>query len=124
MSPLVALTPIWIALEVVQLVICERYLGIKHIQLGKDPRGNGPSEIVSFFWCFAVLGYGAWMAAMLFFHLGFVQILALALVTLAGYSLRRVCGLKWVLVVLTFEGAIRIGMLVSLSVLLWKDRLG
>jgi len=32
---------------------------------------------------------------------------------------RRNCGLKWILVVLTFEGAIRIGMLISICRLLW-----
>jgi hypothetical protein len=33
---------------------------------------------------------------------------------------RRGCGLKWLLVVLTFEGSIRIGMLLSLCALAWR----
>jgi hypothetical protein len=37
-----------------------------------------------------------------------------------GYSVRRNCRLSWVLVVLTLEGAIRIGLLVSLCALAWR----
>jgi hypothetical protein len=37
-----------------------------------------------------------------------------------GSMVRRGCGLRWVLVVLTFEGAVRIGMLLSLCVLGWR----
>jgi len=35
-------------------------------------------------------------------------------VSLVSYALRRNSPLKWALVILTFEGAIRVGMLVSL----------
>jgi hypothetical protein len=41
-------------------------------------------------------------------------------ITLIGFSVRRSCGLRWVLVVLTFEGALRIGMLLYLSALIWR----
>ena len=44
----------------------------------------------------------------------------LILVTGVGYLLRSTCGLKWVLVVLTFEGSIRIGMLVSFIAQSWR----
>ena len=37
-----------------------------------------------------------------------------------GYALRTTCGLKWVLVVLTFEGSIRVGMLISLIGMSWR----
>ena len=48
------------------------------------------------------------------------QGIVLILVTGAGYLIRSTCGLKWVLVVLTFEGSIRIGMLVSLLGQSWR----
>jgi hypothetical protein len=41
--------------------------------------------------------------------------------TAAGYSIRRNCGLKWILVVLTFEGALRVTALGFLSVASWSQ---
>lgn len=43
-----------------------------------------------------------------------MQAFAMILISTLGYSLRRGCRLKWVLVILTFEGALRVGMLISL----------
>jgi hypothetical protein len=37
-----------------------------------------------------------------------------------GFSLRRGARFKWVLVILTFEGAIRVGLLLSLCVMVWR----
>ncbi len=121
MSPLAALTPAWIAFEVLQLVMSERYLGVKHIQAGKDPRLNGPSESVSALWTCLIILYWLWLLAMLFARADLPRLVALISVTVIGYTVRRNCGLKWVLVVLTFEGAVRIGMLVSLTTLLWRQ---
>ncbi|HEU5077742.1 MAG TPA: hypothetical protein VFT72_00920 [Opitutaceae bacterium] len=121
MSPLAALTPAWIGYEIVQLIICERYLGIKQIQAGKDPRLAGPSELVSFIWIVMVALYVTWMIAMLYAHVGYPQVIALIAVSVIGYAIRGFCGLRFVLVILTFEGAIRIGMLVSLASLLWRE---
>ena len=41
-------------------------------------------------------------------------------ISLLGYSFRRNSGLKWILVILTLEGAIRIGMMVSLMEGIWQ----
>ena len=38
MSPLAILAPLWMAFELWQLVQAERYLGIKQIEQGIDPR--------------------------------------------------------------------------------------
>jgi hypothetical protein len=121
MSPLAALTPAWIGFEIIQLIVCERYLGVKQIQAGTDPRAGGPSEFGAFAWLCAVALYFLWMAGMLYAHVGYTQIIALLTVSLIGYAIRSFCGLRFVLVVLTFEGAIRIGMLVSLAALLWRE---
>ena len=46
--------------------------------------------------------------------------LALLTVTAIGFSLRRGTSLKWILVILTFEGAVRVGLLVSLFGMAWR----
>jgi hypothetical protein len=120
MSPLVFLTPVWFVLEIAQLIAGERLLGVKQIVAGEDPRDTAPSEPVSFLWSACTLLYWLWLVAMLFQPLGQVQIVAMIVFTIAGYSIRRSCGLRWVLVVLTFEGALRIGMLISLAALAWR----
>jgi hypothetical protein len=120
MSPLVFLTPVWFVFEILQLIVSERFLGVKQIEAGTDPRQLGPRELTAFVWSLGILSYWLWLAAMLFQATGRPQVGAMIAITLAGYSLRRSCGLKWVLVILTFEGAIRIGMLLSLVALIWR----
>jgi hypothetical protein len=120
MSPLVFLTPFWLIAEIMQLVVCERFLGVKQIEAGADPRQNGPRESIAFAWSTSLIIYWLWMLAMLLQPVGRGQVAAMIGITLAGYAIRRSCGLKWVLVVLTFEGAIRIGMLLSLAALIWR----
>lgn len=120
MSPLVFLTPFWFLLEIVNLVASERFLGVKQIEAGQDPRETGPGEPVAFAWTCLIVLFWLWLLAMLLQPLGRAQVAAMIGVTVIGYSLRRNCGLKWVLVVLTFEGAIRIGMLLSLAALIWR----
>jgi len=118
-SPLLLLAPFWILFEFWQLVVGERYLGIKQIQQGTDPRSLDLSELRAAFWSIALLAEGGWMLALLFERYGRVQALCMLVVTALGYTLRRNGGLKWVLVILTFEGAIRIGMLLSLCGMFW-----
>lgn len=120
MSPLIYLTPLWFVLEIAHLVLSERYLGVKQIERGIDPRTTGPSEPVAFLWTCGIVAYWLWLVGMLFQPVGRLQVAAMLLFTLIGYGLRRVVGLKWVLVVLTFEGAIRIGMLISLAAFAWR----
>jgi len=118
-SPLLLLAPFWILFEFWQLVVSERYLGIKQIEQGTDPRSLDLSELRAAFWSIAMLAEGGWMLALLFERYGRVQALCMLVVTALGYTLRRNCGLKWVLVILTFEGAIRIGMLLSICGMFW-----
>jgi hypothetical protein len=118
-SPLLLLAPFWILFEFWQLVVGERYLGIKQIAQGTDPRSLDLSELRAAFWSLGLLLEGAWMLALLFERFGRVQALCMLVVTALGYTLRRNGGLKWVLVILTFEGAIRIGMLLSLCGMFW-----
>ncbi|MCB1103649.1 MAG: hypothetical protein KDK74_02875 [Cephaloticoccus sp.] len=114
------LAPLFLMFELWQLVICERYVGIKQIERNGDPRDVGPNEAVSAIWSGLLFVYWAWMLVLLFQSFGRVHGLALIAVSLLGYGLRRAGGLKWLLVILTFEGAVRIGLLFSLCVYVWR----
>ena len=118
--PLMLLAPFFLAFEIWQLVISERYLGIKQIARGADPRDLGLREITAFFWSTGLIFYWLWMLALVLQPVGRAQAACLIAITLVGFSLRRNCTIKWVLVLLTLEGAVRIGMLGSLCVLAWR----
>lgn len=112
---LLALAPVFLVLEVWQLVLCERYLGVKQLAAGSDPRRLPMTEPLAFRWAALLFAYWIWMGLLLGGPFGRIQALCLFLVSLGGFVLRRNSPLKWVLVILTFEGAVRIGMLVSLG---------
>ena len=117
---LLVLAPLFLAFEVWQLVLCERYLGVKQLAAGHDPRNLPISERRAFLWTAALFLYWIWIGLILGGPNGRIQALCLFLVSLGGFTLRRNVPLKWVLVILTFEGAVRIGMLVSLGGVFWR----
>ncbi len=120
MTTLLLLAPLWIVFEVTQLVLGERYLGIKQIARGADPRALGLGEITAFFWSMAILGYWLWMVVLLLTPLGRIHALGLIALSAVGFSLRRGTRMKWTLVILTFEGAVRVGFLISLCAMVWR----
>lgn len=120
MLTLIFFAPLFLVFEVWQLVLSERYLGIKQIARGSDPRTLGLGELTAFVWSMSVLGYWIWMMLLLAFPFGRAHGLSLLAVTMLGFSLRRGSPLKWVLVILTFEGAIRVGLLFSLCAMAWR----
>lgn len=120
MPPLLLLAPLFFAFEVWQLVMGERYLGIKQIARDADPRDLGLREATAFCWLLALGAYAAWSLALLTLPSTRLHAVGLIGIWLIGYSLRRNVGLKHVLIVLTFEGAFRIALLVSLLVLAWR----
>lgn len=113
--------PVCLLFEAWQLVIAERHLGIKQIERGADPRDRGPGELLSLVWGAGIVLYWIWMILMLIPKDGRIQVVCMLIVSLAGYSLRRNSGLKWILVILTIEGAIRIGMIISLIGAAWRS---
>jgi hypothetical protein len=119
-NSLTLLAPLFLAFEIWQLVMSERYVGIKQIARGTNPREMGPSEWLAGFWSVSILLYGAWMVCLL--SVPHVRIYGIVLVALTGigYTIRRNCGLKWLLVVLTFEGGLRVAALAYLSVAAWS----
>ena len=120
MPTLVFFAPLFFVFEIWQLVLSERYLGIKQIARGADPRSLGLGEVTAFFWSMLLVLYWLWMVVLLVPPFGRVHGLSLIAISMIGFSLRRGSGLKWVLVILTFEGAIRIGLLLSLCVMAWR----
>ena len=120
MNPFALLAPVFLAFEIWQLVVSERYLGIKQIKVNADPRELPMANWMAATWAGGILVYVSWMTTLLLHPVGRAQGIVLLVVTALGYAVRTTCGLQWVLVVLTFEGSIRIGMLISLLGMSWR----
>ena len=117
---LLTLAPLFLIVEIWQLVQCERYLGIRQLATGRDPRSLPMSERRAFTWTLLLFLYWIWIGLLLGCSIGRLQALALFLISLGGFLLRRNSPLRWILVILTFEGALRVGMLVSLIGVFWR----
>ncbi|MBI2518688.1 MAG: hypothetical protein HYV95_17575 [Opitutae bacterium] len=120
MNPFVLLTPLFFAFELWQLYVGERYLGIRQIKVSADPRELPMPNWMAVTWSGGLITYGLWMFTLLFHPVGRAQGAVLLVVTFLGYLLRSTTSLKWTLVILTFEGSIRIGMLISLVGMTWR----
>lgn len=116
----VFMAPLFIAFEVTQLVAAEKLLGIRQIEAGGDPRGSGPSEMASACWAAMILAEGAWLLWLLAAAPTRIHAACVLLVTLVGFTLRSNCTLRWVLVILTIEGALRMGLMVSMLGSAWR----
>lgn len=121
MNPLALLAPLFLLFELWQLYLSERYMGIKQIRVNADPRDLPMTRLVAAGWSGGLLVYFLWMLTLLLHPIGRAQGVVLLVVTAVGYTIRGTCGLKWVLVVLTFEGSIRVGMLLSLFLSTWRQ---
>jgi hypothetical protein len=119
-ATLIILTPLFFIFEIWQLVISERYLGVKQIARGVDPRMLGLGEFTAFCWSAIIFLYWVWTLLLLFVPFARVAAAGLLLVSMIGFSLRRGTNLKWVLVILTFEGALRLVFLASLIASAWR----
>ena len=119
-NPLALLAPLFFAFELWQLFVSERYLGIKRIRVNVDPRELPMSNGMAAFWAGGLLVYLIWMTTLLLHPAGRAQGIVLLATTALGYALRAATPLKWTLVILTFEGSVRIGMLLSLAITTWR----
>lgn len=119
-NPLALLAPLFFAFELWQLFVGERYLGIKRIRANVDPRELPMTRRMAMVWAGGLIVYLAWMASLLLHPIGRAQGFVLLATSAAGYALRAAAPLKWTLVILTFEGSIRIGMLLSLAITTWR----
>ncbi len=121
MNPFALLAPLFLAFELWQLFMSERYMGIKQIRVNADPRELPMTERLAAGWSVTLVVYIAWMFTLLLHPVGRAQGVVLLAVTAAGYAIRGSSSIKWILVVLTFEGSIRVGMLLSLLVMTWRQ---
>jgi len=121
MNPFILLSPLFFAFELWQLYMGERYLGIKQIRVNADPRELPMANWMAGFWAGGLILYALWMCTLLLHPSVRAQGAVLLAITFVGYLLRSTTSLKWTLVILTFEGAIRIGMLLSLLGLTWRQ---
>jgi hypothetical protein len=119
-NPLALLAPLFLVFELWQLVLGERYLGVRRIRANTDPRDLPMSRPVAMVWGAGLILYLMWMTTLLLHPVGRAQGAVLLAVSAIGYALRASSGLKWTLVILTFESSIRIGMLVSLFFMTWR----
>jgi hypothetical protein len=114
--------PVFLLFELWQLYVCERYTGVKVLRAGADPRELGLPERTAFFWVATIVLYWLWMGLMFGAGIARPQVVTLFVVNIIGHLVRRNTPLKWTLVTLTFEGAVRIGMLMSMMFVLWRER--
>jgi hypothetical protein len=121
MHTLLFLAPLFLAFEVWQLVMSERYLGIKQIARHGDPRTLGLAEFTAFCWSAMLLLYVVWMLSLFLFPFTRIHGIGLLAVLGTGFALRRNTTIKWVLVILTFEGAVRVGLLISVLAIAWRQ---
>lgn len=119
MQALIFFLPLFLVFEVWQLVLSERYLGVKQIARGADPRTLGLAEMTALAWSALLFAYWLWMLLLLAVPEMRTLGSALLLVSMIGFSLRRGVRLKWVLVILTFEGALRVALLFLLGAMAW-----
>ena len=111
---LLFLAPLFLVFEIGQLVLCERYMGVKQMAAGIDPRSLPMREGLALGWIALLVVYWVWTGMILVLPFARPQALCLFGVSLLGYALRRNSPPKWALVILTFEGALRVGMLIAL----------
>jgi hypothetical protein len=122
MTLLLYAAPVFLLFEIWQLFICERYTGVKVLRAAGDPREMGLPERTAFFWIATIVLYWLWMGLLFGAGVARPQVATLFAVNIIGHAVRRNTSLKWTLVTLTFEGAIRIGMLISMMMVLYRER--
>ncbi len=112
----VMISPVFAAFEVTQLLVAQRYIGLEQIRRNAHPLEAvaSPSGVLAVAWMLGLLCSYVYQVALLFQpELGVkVAAVLLLLVSATGFAIRRVCGLRWGLVVLTPECGARAGFYV------------
>lgn len=114
MHALATLAFFFLLFEIVQIVVLERYIGIRSIRGELDPREMPFPAWAGVLWLVLTKVYLLWTIVLLFeppLRLAATLILA---ATGLGLILRRLGGMPWALVVFTFETAVRFGMLLAI----------
>lgn len=116
----VFLAPLFLLFEALQLVAAEKILGKEQIETGVIPRDQTPIDAVTVLWSIGIIAEGIWALTLLTNDVTRVHAGCMLLVTLVGFSARNSCRLKGVLVVLTIEGACRMGLMASMLGSAWR----
>ncbi len=122
---LALLAPLFIFFELTQLIVAERYIGLRQIRANRHPldeNPGGPGKLLT----------GAWLACLILSWVYYLSLLVLPETRLNGLIIlgmtafgtlaRRAMSIKWTLVLMTIEGATRIGLLAHV-ILDWYLRL-
>lgn len=103
------------AAEVLQLVLAERVIGMKTLRSGGDPRDDArDASWYDRIWLASIVLVTVYPFLLLFIREARLFGGVMLGLTLVGYSFRRQYGLRYALVVLTLEGALRIGVIVHM----------
>ena len=106
---------VFIAFELAQLVLAHRYIGPEQIRRNAHPLDAAAPLpfIVSFAWVVFLGADYIYQVSMAMQRYPLIQICALLMLvaSVGGFLLRRACGVKWGMVVMTFEAAVRVGCL-------------
>jgi hypothetical protein len=123
-APLFALFEIW------QIVIAERYMGVEQFarDAGPHPRELGPGELAAFLCAMGILFNWLYMVGLVASRFSRPAALLMLAVSLIGLTVRRQLGerwwrrfgVRWALVVMTLETAIRLGLVGFLWREAWK----
>ncbi|MEO0794200.1 MAG: hypothetical protein AAFX93_03505 [Verrucomicrobiota bacterium] len=113
---LIFIAPIIMLFDITQLLVTERYIGVKQIRKGLHPldQDRKPANSLIFIWLMSLTVIWFYMIAMAFDPRGGLQGGIMLLVSIAGFGFRRISGIKWALVIMTIETAIRLGLLANL----------
>ncbi len=113
---LIYLAPVFIGFELIQLIVAERFIGIRQLREGRNPLDSPMAgrNWLAAFWLAAIFIYWTYMVLLIWDPYAGLQGMLMLLTSVAGLLLRRAMGLKFALVILTIEGAIRIGLLANL----------
>lgn len=118
---LVFLAPLFMGFDIGQLLLAERFIGVKQIRKGEHPldADRRLPDWASGLWVIGLGIYWAYMALLAFHPNTALQGILMIGITLAGFAVRRVSGLKWALVFLTLETAIRLGLLANILIVVF-----
>jgi hypothetical protein len=112
--------PLLLLFECWQLYMAERYLGLRRIAQGVDPRRLPMGHWAARLWAAGALAVWLWLPLLLLAEAGRAAGACMLFLSVAGHVLRRASPLRWVLVLLTLEGACRIGLMGFLTVWLLR----
>ena len=76
--------------------------------------------VIAALWAFAIYAEGCWFLWLLVSEVTRLHGICMLGIWLVGFTLRSNCTLRWVLVILTLEGALRLGLMGSLLGVIWR----